>query len=195
MGTRISRDFSFLAAVYFEGNFVMNNYNFTLTLTVETDSINEQNIAMDRIKYFVHNQLENSVFVQDTETRIIEKYKAADLKVCLLPEEPYDQIITLLLLQKINAICEGRLIATNIELVSSLGDDVGFLYELEEFPLPNNLLEGWWTNNLISFSKNTQGKKDKVVKLVKKNDWASLGLDWKDNESCAEIIFTPDTEK
>ena len=88
MGTRISRDFDFLSAVYFEGNFLLNSYNVSLTFTVETDSIHEQNIAMDRIKFFVNQQLENCVFVQDTETKIIEKYQHAGLKVCCLPEEP-----------------------------------------------------------------------------------------------------------
>ena len=126
MGTRISRDFNFLSAVHFEKNFLLNNFSISLTFTVETDSIFEQNIAMDRIKFFINQQLENCIFVQDTETKAIEKYQDAGLKVCCLPDEPYDQIITIILLYKINAICEGRLVATDIQLNSILSDDVGF---------------------------------------------------------------------
>ena len=33
----------------------------------------------------------------------------AELKVCTLPEEPYDQIVGIMLMQKLNAIADGRL--------------------------------------------------------------------------------------
>lgn len=195
MGTRISRDFDFLAAVYFEGNFLINNYSVSLTFTVDTDSIHEQNIAMDRIKFFVNQQLENCVFVQDTEAKIIEKYQNADLKICCLPEEPYDQIITVLLLYKINAICEGRLIATDIQLNSMLSDDVGFLYDIDDLTNQHPYKNGWWTDSSTTITSNVSGKKEKIVKLVKKTDWANLGLDWKEKENCNEIFFMPETEK
>ena len=195
MGTRISRDFDFLAAVYFEGNFLINNYSVSLTFTVDTDSIHEQNIAMDRIKFFVNQQLENCVFVQDTEAKIIEKYQNADLKVCCLPEEPYDQIITVILLYKINAICEGRLIATDIQLNSMLSDDVGFLYDIDDLTNQHPYKNGWWTDSSTTITSNVSGKKEKIVKLVKKTDWANLGLDWKEKENCNEIFFMPETEK
>lgn len=195
MGTRISRDFDFLSAVYFEGNFLLNSYNVSLTFTVETDSIHEQNIAMDRIKFFVNQQLENCVFVQDSETRTIEKYQNAGLKVCCIPDEPYDQIITVLLLYKINAICEGRLVATDIQLNSMLSDDVGFLYDIDDLTTQHPYKQGWWTDSSTKIENNTTGKKEKIVKLVKKHDWASLGLDWKEKENCSEIIFAPEVEK
>lgn len=195
MGTRISRDFTFLSGVHYEGNFLMNSYDVTLTLTVETDSIVEQNVAMDRIKYFLYEQIENCVFVQDSESKVIEKYQAAGLRVCALPEQPYDQIITIVLLYKLNAICEGRLTVTDIQLTSSLSDGVGFLYDTEDLALGHPYKNGWWTDATASFSSIVPGKKEKIVKLVKKCDWTSLSLDWNDKEHCAEIIFTPETEK
>ena len=73
-------------------------------MEVETESIREQNVAMERIKYFLNECLENSIFVQDTEQKIIEKYSSCGFKVCTVPEEPYDQIITLLMLTKLNRI-------------------------------------------------------------------------------------------
>lgn len=197
MPTRISRDFQFLAAVHFEGSFIMNNYDVTLTMNVETGSIKEQNIAMDRIKYFVHEILENVIFIQDVETRAIERYQAAGMKVCALPEEPYDQIITMMLLYKLNAICEGRLVVTDIQLNSMLSDDVGFLYDTEELEIEHPYKQGWWTDpNITITDKNQSTKKDKIVKLIKKCDWASLHLDWKDREILStEIIFAPENEK
>ena len=53
MATRIDRDFTFQAAVHFEDRFLLNYYDITLSMDVETESIKEQNIAMDRILYFL----------------------------------------------------------------------------------------------------------------------------------------------
>lgn len=197
MATRISRTFDFLGAVYYEGSFLMNQYTMTLSMDVMTDSIIEQNIAMDRMKYLVDEVLDSVVFIQDSETRMIEKYQAAGLKVSTLPDEPYDQIVTLLLLYKLNSICEGRLIVTHIELDSLLSDGVGFMYDIEDLDMIHPYKQGWWTENTIAIADKTNiSKKEKIVKLVKKSDWASLGLDWKERESKpAEIIFTPDTQK
>ena len=68
MSTQIEREFTFQAGVYFEEEFLMNVYDISLSMFVETDSIREQNIAMDRIKYFLSECLESSVFVEETDT-------------------------------------------------------------------------------------------------------------------------------
>lgn len=195
MTTRISRDFEFLAGVHFESNFIMNSYSITLSMDVETDSIKEQNIAMDRMKFFIHEMLDSAVFVEDSETKIIEKYQNAGIKVCTTPEEPYDQIITMLLFYKLNAITEGRLHIDHIQLDSVLSDGVGFLWEDESISIPYG--PGWWSDSSINIAdKLPSNKKEKIVKLVKKSDWATLGLDWKEKNSAhTEIIFTPETEK
>ena len=97
MNTQIEREFDFQAGVFFEDSFLMNFYEFTLFMEVNTDSIREQNVAMDRIKYLIYESLENSVFVNFKETKTIEKYMDAGLKVAVIPEDPYDQIIALIL--------------------------------------------------------------------------------------------------
>lgn len=198
MSTTIQRDFTFQTGVYYEGTFLINAYDIDLTMLVETDSIREQNVAMDRIKYFLHECLETSIFVEATEKKVIEKYIAADLKVCTLPEEPYDQIITLMLLTKLNAITEGRLLITDIVLSSQLSDGVKFIYDYESVNAANPFKNGWWmeSNANINDLIKTQNKKDKIVKLVKTpSEWMIAGLEWTEKEPVSEIIFTPDTEK
>jgi hypothetical protein len=96
MNTRIERDFDFQAAVYFEDRFIMNTYSISLGMMVSTESIREQNVAMDRMSYFLNECIESCVFIKSTEKKMIEKYVAAGLKVSTLPEEPYDQIVTML---------------------------------------------------------------------------------------------------
>ena len=63
MNTRIETDFNFLTAVHFEDIFYTNAYDVTLSMLVETDSIHEQNGAINRVEYFLKNTLENSILI------------------------------------------------------------------------------------------------------------------------------------
>jgi len=198
--TRIERDFSFQAGVYFQEEFLMNVYTISLYMDVDTESIREQNVAMERIKHFLNDCLENSIFVQDTEHKIIEKYNSCGFKVCTVPEEPYDQIITILLLTKLNSITEGRLVITDITLGSRISDQVKFSYDIES---PRGPLEipGWWTDSGTSIADPIKKtiRKDKIVKLFKtqSTDWAEHNLIWKEKDPKikSEIVFTTDLEK
>ena len=199
MATRIQRDFTFQAGVYFQEQFYMNVYDMTLSMSVETDNLYEQNIAISRIKCFLAECLENSIFVQDSEKKVIDKYRAADLKVSSLPEEPYDQIICLALICKLNAILEGRLIVDEIEFGSDLSDEVRFTHYIDDSIGPFEK-EGWWRDSGTSINDfNKLNKKEKIVKLIKngQNDWAEFGLLWKEKskKDTPEIIFTTDIDK
>jgi phage gp46-like protein len=195
MNTRIERDFEFQAAVYFEDKFLMNTYTLSLSMLVATDSIREQNVAMDRMTCLLTECLESCVFIKSSEKKVIDKYVAAGLKVSTLPEEPYDQIISMLLLIKLNAITEKRLIITDARLTSKLSDGVSFCYDNEDVYGPFEEM-GWWheSGTAISDLHKTQNKKDKIVKLVNKaNDWAEYSLQWQEKSTKAsEIVFLSD---
>jgi hypothetical protein len=195
MNTRIERDFEFQAGVYFDGTMLMNTYAIGLSMIVTTESIPEQNIAMDRINHFLSESLESCVFVKSTEKKVIEKYLAAGLKVSNLPEEPYDQIISILLLVKLNAITEDRLEITDIRITTKLSDGVSFLCDNEDSYGPFDQ-PGWWneSSTAISDLHKAQNKKDKIVKLVNKShDWNEWSLMWQEkNTKSSEIVFMTD---
>jgi hypothetical protein len=169
-------------------------------MEVETESIREQNVAMERIKYFLNECLENSIFVQNTEHKIIEKYNSCGFKVCTVPEEPYDQIITILLLTKLNSITEGRLVITDTTLGSRVSDEVKFSCDIES---PRGPLEkpGWWLDSGTSIADpiKTSSRKDKIVKIFKipTLDWTEYNLSWKEkvNVGKSEIVFTTEQER
>ena len=202
MTTRIQHEFTFQSGVYCEGRFLMNIYEISLCMSVETDSIREQNIAMERISYYLSEHLENSIFVQDSEKKIIEKYTAAGFNVCTLPAEPYDQIISIMLLVKLNAITEGRFDITDLSLGSKLSEGVSYLYDTDS---PRGPLEadGWWTETTATITTAAkQNKKDKIVQLFdeQSSDWSEIGLSWKEKSPVlvavkTEISFVPDNSK
>jgi hypothetical protein len=194
MSARIQRNFIFQAGAYFEGRFYMNMYDVDVFFSVETSSIREQNIALDRMKFFLAETVSNSIFVQDTEESTIEKYLLADLKVCTLPEEPYDQIIGIMLMSKLNAIAEGRLLVTDISITSEMSDGVTVSHSFDENMGPF-ADDGWWNDSSTRISGIKSGKKStKIVKLIKPNvDWADIYLNWGNEKEvivpATEVVF------
>ena len=180
MNTRIERDFCFQTGLYFEDKFHIGIYDITLSMLVETESIKEQNIAMDRIIYFLHEVVQNSVLVHSSNRDAIEKYQSVDLKVCELPEEPYDQILAMILLLKMNSIAEDRLKITDLVIGSSLSDGVRFniVSEVAESAFSGRY---WWNSPCAAINSRDYeiGDNSKVIKLFT-DDWVNLGLSWRD---------------
>lgn len=197
MTARIKRNFSFQSGVYFKENFYLNVYTVLIYFDIETVSPVEQFVSMERIKYFFTQCLENSIFICETHTSMIEKYIEASLKICTLPTDPFDQIIAIMLVKKLNAILEGRMVITDISVTSVYSDDIHHLHSIEENSGPFNEM-GWWNdpspkyNNINSINSS---KSKKLVKLVKQTtSWEelSLGYDTKDpfeENKNSEIVF------
>lgn len=193
MSARIHTSVAFNAGVYFEGAFFMNSYEVDLTLSVNTESIKEQNIALERMKYFMMETLSDSIMLQDIETARIDKYLDADLKVCTLPEEPYDQVIGIMLLCKLNAVAEGRLLVTDVTIGSTLSEDVSCLISDDEYLGPFEA-NGWWKECSTRINDVVSKKPSKkVVKLIKPRvEWDDVYLNWDDNKPKTES--KPNTE-
>lgn len=200
MGTKIQRDFAFQAGVHYENKLIMNIYTLTLIIYVEVECPKEQNTAMERIKYFIGECLENGIFINQAEKKQIEKYTDASIKLCTLPNEPYDQVVMQALLLKLNAITEGRFVVTEIILSSKMSDGVKFFGDIDDIDEEFTSVDGWWfSTNTSTSSINKINKKEKIVKLHTSTcDWDDCLL-WDiktDNKSnVAEILFTNTTEK
>jgi hypothetical protein len=176
--TRIEKDFSFLASLYFHEHTVVNQYNMTLFIDVATDDEEEQLTAIERIQFLLKCYIEHSVFVCQEHKAQISLLEKAGLTVIALPDEPYDQIVGLILLRKFNAITEGRLIVTEIKFGSRLSADIRFHNDIEE---SEEFSEPAWYNDPALTIHNTdkKSKKDKVVKFEQLEDWNKIGLNWK----------------
>lgn len=180
MNTRIEKDFCFQTGLYFEDTFHIGIYDITLSMLVETESIKEQNIAMERISYFLHEVIQNSVLIHSNKQDIIEKYQSTGLKVCELPDEPYDQILAMIVLLKLNSVAEDRLKITDLVIGSSLSDGVRFniVSEVAESAFSG---KHWWNSPCVAMNSRDYeiGDHSKVVKLFT-DDWVNLGLSWRD---------------
>lgn len=201
MNARIFKEFSFFSAIHADNNFSINSYDIGLDIDVNTEDIKEQNIAMERIK-FTLSKIEDCVFVNEQEKAAIDNYLKAGIKVCTLPEDPYDQIVAVVLLRKLNAVAEHRLVVTDISIQSLICDDIKFFVSIEETSEFSSNINSWWNENNMNIAdfnkKNT--KKEKVVSLKKEFfDWADLDLAWKENTEKHKSVLielpTPDLSK
>ena len=139
-----------------------------------------QTCALPIFHYFLYDKLEHAFFIKDTEKKLIDKLTNLGMKACPIPEEPYDQIIALVLISKLNAITEGRLIITDIVIESRLSDGVKFKENAEtaQHVLGQN---GWWRGfqpTIVDLPKYKLSDA-KVVQLIN-NEWNEVCLSWKE---------------
>lgn len=178
MTTRVTKDFTFLSSLHFDNRFMVNLYEMNAGMIIDTFDVVEQNIAIERMNYFITTALEDCIFVNQDEKEAIAKYNEAGLKCVEVPEDPYDQILGLLILNKCNAIMEGRIHVSEIIFGSKLSNLIKFELTSEmsinEYPGKH-----WWNDStLTTVTKNK--KKDKIVKLFDQptTNWADLELTW-----------------
>lgn len=196
MHARIERKFEFQAGIHFENTFIINSYKLLLQMGVLSEDLHEQNIAFERIKYLIECSLDNCIFIDYREKTQIDLYSKAGIKLCLLPDEPFDQIVAATLMSKINTITEKKLFLFEVRILSKISDGVSFYIGNEEIENFAKTEDAWYVENNASISDYSKklNKKEKVVQLKKENmDWNSLGLGWKSVDkdiSGDKIVFT-----
>jgi len=177
MNVRLQYDVEFLAGIYYEGTLQMNSYSVSMSLRTNSTDAVTTNVAMDRLKYFVYGVLESTVFINQEYKEQAEMLALLGINVTTLPEEPVDQIIGMMLYYKLNAVMEGNMTVTALDISSTLGDSVWYQHDEDENIGPFSI-DGWWHKpNLQHDTIELEPTEDKVVKVVGKG-WHELGLDW-----------------
>ena len=185
MNTRLEYQTKFSAGLVHNEEYHINHYDVTINIITNTVDTYEQNIAFDRIKYWLHDVVGNGVLIGH-ESSLLDAYGQTGQRVIALPDLPYDQIVELMLYTKISAIVEDRMIITDIKLSSSMGDNVCYLYSDDESigPFEN---DGWWSLSTPHYTSVSKNKK-KVVSLTKVQSWDAVGLSWDaDADADAEV--------
>lgn len=185
MNVRIKCDLHFSAAVYYADQFRINHYTLRLWMTTNHNDQVSQNIALERVKYFVNQELDSTVFVNQDNTDQCAKFLQAGMSVTTLPTEPVDQIIGIMLYYKLNAIMEQNMVIMETELSSVLGDSITYLHsELEH--INNIVAPDWWnTADLVHCDTNLL-EHDKIVNMPRATVWRDLDLAWPEHASFPE---------
>lgn len=178
MNVRLQYDIDFLAGIYYDECLQLNSYSVSLSLLTKTTDAASTNIAMDRLKAFIYGELANTVFINQAQRERAEMMQIMGINVTTLPEEPVDQIIGMMLYYKLNAIMEGRMSVTRLDLMSSLGDSVWYQHDAEEDSPGPFRAEGWWHEPTVQHNTiEADGLAANVLKVVP-NAWVEYGLTW-----------------
>ena len=177
MNVRLQYDIEFLAGIYYEDALQMNSYSASIQMLTMTNDMTSTNIAMERLKCFVYSELANTVFISEKYQEKAEMMALMGVNITTLPEEPVDQIIGMMLYTKLNAVLDGRMTVTNIDISSILGDSVWYQHN-EEDELGPLASPGWWHNSTVQHnSLDLVDTQDKVVKVTP-SAWYEYGLLW-----------------
>lgn len=180
MNVRLVYTMDWPAGIWFDDSLQINNYKIHLNLLTNTSNHDDHVVALGRINHFIYQELTNTVFIHDVHQEQITKLTEAGIKTTVLPEVPIDQIIGLALFNKLNAICEKRIIVTELSVQSLLGDNVQYLHNNEETagPFFDN---GWWNDPTpVHCSRVSQRGKQKIIKLARTFSWDDLKFSWAD---------------
>jgi len=177
MNVRLQYNLDFLAGIYYNDQLQMNSYSVGLSLLTKTTDPISTNIAMDRIKAFVFSELEHTVFINSRSLERAEMMSVLGINVTTLPEEPVDQIIGMMLYHKLNAVMEGRMVITQLDISSSLGDNVTYMHDEEDSSGPF-VQPGWWSEPTVQHDTlEPEEAVDNIVKVVP-SAWIEYGLMW-----------------
>ena len=180
MNVRLQYDLEFLGGIYFEDQLQMNQYSVSLNLVTGTADPADTNTAMDRVKAFVFGELEHSVFMNGAQRERAELMHMMGINVTTLPEEPVDQIVGMMLYYKLNAIMEGRMVITNLDISSRLGDGVWYQHDEEDLSGPF-VPDGWWHKSSIQHETIEREEVPANVLKVISTGWYEMDLEWPEN--------------
>jgi len=168
----------------------MNNYSLKLFLITNTEDGVSSNIAFDRIKHFIFNEIDSSIIINSSEVKQCQLYHAAGLNIVTLPDDPVDQLVGIMLQHKLNAIAEDRLLVVEIEISSTIGD--GLVYSHGEGEDVSDLdVPAWWKSSGLIHHDAELIDTDNVLSIHQNNVWHELDLAWPNGaeDSAGNVVF------
>ena len=179
MNVRLKYDLHFNAGVYYNSNTILNNYSLRLWMITNTELAEDQNTAFERMKYFVYNHVDNTMFIDRAEQEQCAKFLQAGLSITTMPGDPVDQLIGIMLYHKLNAIMEQRMTIVETELSSSQGQAMTYLHSEGENTLGVEA-PTWWLSADLAHSDFALPESEKVVSMQTTTAWRDLDLAWSD---------------
>jgi len=179
MNVRLKYDLPFTAGIYHSDSLRMNNYSLRLWMTTNTDNPQDQNTAFERIKYFIYNHVDSTIFINSNEQEQCKNFVQAGLNITTIPGDPVDQLIGIMLFYKLNAVMEDRIIIVETELSSAYGEQMTYLHNEVENTMGIES-PAWWTTADLTHSGFKLPDTEKVVSMSPGTAWRDIDLAWTD---------------
>lgn len=188
MNVNIRKNFRFQCLTALEESTTITSFSATVFMVPETESSDNHYIAYERICHWVHEVLDNSVLISRDHAKL-QHFENLGMRCLILPDEPHDHFVAALLHVKLNAICEGELSVTDVELSNVINDGIIYMQSAEDDPMVF-AESGWWSDPAPNwFAKHSKTRsQSKVISLSPKMSWKDHDLAWADAESGNAVI-------
>lgn len=201
MNVKISTQHKLLAGFWWNNELTFNHYKIKVDMLTVTPDVVEQNIAFLRLRHIIEETLDSVIFINQSETDAIEKFTQANLRLALVPEDPVDQIIGMLLHSKLSAVMEEKILIRSLQVSSVKGDDVEYYQDDLEYN-PFFKTAGWWGDRSPDDPQNT-GSADPMQHnlslIAADRRWREIGLGWdevaEDDDDIGNVLVFKEFKK
>jgi hypothetical protein len=177
MNVRLKHTMPFTAGFYYADEMRMNHYTAIIHMTTNSVDAVDQQVAFERIKYFVYGELDSTIFINVDHYEKCQQFINAGLSVTTLPGEPVDQLIGIMLYYKLNSIMEDRIVVDETEISSTLGENMIYLHSNNEHTDIGETPD-WWLTAEPTHSDFDIPKADKIVAMRASTAWRESDLLW-----------------
>jgi hypothetical protein len=141
----------FKSIIIVDNELFHNTYNLKFYIQPVTADLKEQSEYFERLKFLFQYAFANTivafrdeplynVLVDNTNNRFVE-----------LPREPYDQIMAAVCFTKSNAVLDGKIIVSKLELSSYQGDGIAYTITKDGPEIQLLDVDEWWTPKYNKF--------------------------------------------
>jgi hypothetical protein len=156
----------------------INVYEVRVKMQPATDNHQEYNTAYQRIKFWFDYVMQDSVFLHQDHEKI-SSWRGTNARCLDFPVRPVDQVIGMMLMSKLTAMVEGRIIIKQVS-ISSPADDFVWYTCSQDDSLHWFEDAGWWQEAAPTYATRYKKSKtsDKIITITKQNEWQVHNLDW-----------------
>lgn len=191
MNVKLRKTFEFSTGVVYNNEFSVNYYTAIVSMTTMSSDVEKHNIAYERMKYWLDWVLSNSIIMANSDP-MCNKWLATEQRIVLLPDQPVDQLVGIMLYRKLTAIVEDQFLITDLELSSSLGDHMSYIHSHGE-SLGPMASDSWWNDSGPGWTA-TSKRKSRVMNIIemsRETTWKDLDLDFDavDLDTAKPVVF------
>lgn len=178
-----------------------NDYTVTVEFDTKGDSGHEQWLSFERMRTFVTECMDTCIFAHVDNPLIPKLHASLKTNIVTLFEEPIDMVIGMVLMSKLAAISEDRMLIFTVSISSKLGDDVINKIEAEDMLIADTMTNSkvkqltgnppWWFRSDAGCTDIILTSKKKVVVKHDQVTWESMQLGWDQPEEVVDDKQAP----
>lgn len=193
MNVNLQKTFNFQCGLVYRDKFYINNYQSTIDIVTHSVIPAENNIAYERIKYWVLEAVHGAILVSRSCEQL-KTWQETGARIMVFPEEPVDQLVGIMLCSKLNSICQDRFMIPVVSISSEQGDNMVYLHEYDD-PAGSMEEKNWWNDPRPTWTDPNIRKRGKVISLEKGIEWSDLDLAWDDDEPQVNTVVVANFTK